>query len=575
MTSRTADLPIGYSDFKEVREGQFLFVDKSLFIEEVVRTRNLVCLLIRPRRFGKTLNMSMLRYFFEGVNADGKLQPGLNSHLFEGLKVMDCGPEILKHMGAYPVVCMSLKNLSDTSPRIFETNVQDAFGMLYKEHAYLLEHLNDPADIRDFKLILTRSFDMALVPKALVNLCRHLYEYHGVKPIVLIDEYDHPINHAFAAKESFHNDVIGILRSILENAFKDQVYASKVILTGVARVGYNNLFSGINHFVLCTLLDSDFNHHFGFTEEEVKWLCDKTDRPFSPEVKDWYNGYQLPGVCVYNPWSVINYLRKGELKPYWSNTGQTTLIENLLKTYRTDSQIRRDMFSLIEGTQMTATIDLKFNYDNLKEGGDSFWMLLFFTGYLNAKKNEVTGLEYTLSIPNLEIRETLLSWIRLWFTQKSLEINTPYISFASNLLKLGQDSGLELFKMALERYMLSSVSYFDLSGESEHLYHVFMLGIFAGLQEECVVQSNRESGLGRYDVVLSPKNSNLDFAYIFEFKTAAKSADLTLMAQKAIDQIKAKKYETELHAQGKKRIIMVGIAFCGKQVEIIPIPLNR
>ena len=412
-------LPIGYSDFKTIREKAFLIADKSLFIEESILIEDLVCLITRPRRFGKTMNMSMLKYFYDGVNTEHKLQPGLNKNLFEGLKIMDRGPKILSHMGAYPVVFMSLKEVSAPLESLFKTNLQNAFGRLYREHGYLLDHIDRPEDKATFQQITELSFEPSLIPKALVNLCQHLYEYHGVKPIVLIDEYDHPINQAFAAKEPYHDKVIDAFRPIFENTFKDKNVIYKAILTGVTRVGYTNMFSGLNNFTLCTMLDKDYNDCFGFTENEVSELCAQTDRPFSDEIKQWYNGYQLPGICVYNPWSIVNYLRNGELKPYWSDTGYTTLINTLLQTYRTNPHIQQGMLNLVEGESTAARIDLRFNYDALKTNADSFWMLLFFTGYLNAKKDPYASSTYQLTPPNLEIQDVFLSWIRLWFSDHS------------------------------------------------------------------------------------------------------------------------------------------------------------
>ncbi|GJM64480.1 AAA family ATPase [Persicobacter diffluens] len=549
---------IGSSDFKELIEQQAYYIDKTAMIEGLMSDNQAkVSLFPRPRRFGKTLNMSMLSYFFNIEQAEE------NSTLFEGLAIEQS--EAWKHQGKYPVIFLSFKDLKQAS---FEGTIKKLSRMLQKyvldEFSYLLtsDHLEDHE--RDYLDQLKKGqLDRYDLEEFLGEVGNFLYKYHGVGPVILIDEYDAPIHASY--KNGYLEEMISFMRNFLSAGFKDNENLTKGVITGILRVAKENIFSGLNNIVTYSILNHQFSDCFGLTQEEVdQLLMDSGSSARREEVAHWYNGYSFGGKSqMYNPWSILNFVAhlQDGLIPYWVNTSSNDLIKEILP--KSDRITQDLLFGLLEGKTVEAEVEDSMVFEELYDGKSEMVLgLLLFSGYLTTASYSETR-KKKLRIPNLEIKQMYQRILKHYLDATSIKQNLLIESF------LRQEPAT--FADLLERFFLNSFSFFDFDhrGESpEKIYHAFMLGLMAHLSEEYHVKSNRESGLGRSDIIIFPKDYTNPKAWILEFKK--KNLDikqsLAELADIALKQIKTKQYYTELIESGHTEILAMGVAFDGKEV---------
>ena len=486
-------IPIGISDFKTIIEDNFLFIDKTMLIKEFWESNGQTILLPRPRRFGKTLNMSMIKYFFSSEeNKDA------NRSLFENLEI-EKHDDIMKLQGKYPVIYLSFKDEKHSSFENLMLSLKNLLGALYKKHKYCLD--NDKIDSSDknyYTSILEKSTNNIDLSQTVKRLSEFLSNYHNQKVIILIDEYDVPIQAAYM--HGYYDEAIEFMRNLLSGAFKDNIYLQKAMITGILRVAKESIFSGLNNLITESILSYDFSDKFGFTEDEVEMLTaeygvkEKID-----EIKEWYNGYYFGETTIYNPWSILNYIAKPRqgLKPYWVNTSSNDLVKVLLSKGGQD--VKKDLESLITGETITKYIDENIAMADIEKSSDNLWSFLLFTGYLKARRlprNEGEDeIYHRLQIPNKEVKMLYKRIITAWFNDTISKQN--YDIMLNALLS----ADLKTFTKILKSYVLKSLSYFDVGGnEGEKAYHAFVLGMLISLGDTHEISSNRESGYGRYDV---------------------------------------------------------------------------
>ena len=552
-------LPLGLSDFKKLIEGDYYYVDKSHFIKECVETSGETLLVPRPRRFGKTLNLSMLRYYFE------KLPSGLNNlHLFKGLKIESSEGKHQKWAGEYPVIFISFKDCKKETWE--ETLVQIKFEVsaLYGEHQYLLQSQNlDNKDIKYFDSILNSTLvNDSEYEFSLYNLSYYLNKHWNKNPIILIDEYDTAIHQAYAG--GFYKKTVDFFKTLLSKALKDNLFLHKAVVTGILRVAKESIFSGLNNLQPCPLHESSFSTCFGLLQEEVDNLLavyghsDKKDL-----VKLWYNGYQFGRQTIYNPWSLISLLSKPdfECKPYWLHTAQNTLIEKLVTNSGTILKDKMD--ALLNGHDIDVIVEDNVVFADLELRDDLVWSFLLFTGYLKytkITKNIFEEQVFSLAIPNQEIRMMFTRLVKNWFSSRISE------SRVTSLLKALTNGDMLEFETILKEFVLASFSYIDVSKvASESVYQAFCLGLFVNLSADYEVTSNRESGYGRYDVLLKPRDKR-KLGLVLEFKKIPKNKTPNVVLDEALAQINKKKYDVELKNSGVTNILKIAVAFAGKDV---------
>ncbi|MBS0621813.1 MAG: AAA family ATPase [Verrucomicrobia bacterium] len=549
-------LPIGISDFKELIDGGYAYVDKTLFIEEITEERIKVALIPRPRRFGKTLNLSMLRYYFEKSEED-------TSYLFKDLQIWQ-NEACRALQGQYPVIFLTFKDIKYSS-------WEEAFKVLrflisreFGRHRYLLEQEMLMIEERElFGKIVSEEVDQALVGQSLLLLTEWLHRYHKQPVVLLIDEYDTPIHAAYIG--NYYDPAIEFLRNLLSGCLKDNQHLKQAILTGILRIAKESIFSGLNNVRTFTLLNEAFRDKFGLLESEVSALLQEHDLSERlPDLKTWYNGYRI-GSCtgVYNPWSVLNCIaEQGRLAPYWVNTSDNALIKRLIA--QSTGGLKADLEELLKGGVVQRNIEEGLVFPQLGQSPGSIWSLLLHSGYLTIDATPSYGTEIQLKIPNFEVLELYRTIILDWFT---IALDEDHYRLLLNSLVQGD---IHTFSQLFKEFILSSASVFDVPAEaSEKIYHAFVLGMLVGLKGSYEVKSNRESGLGRYDVMLFPKNPQ-DLGIIMEFKKVGRfeNIDLQTALDSALRQIKEKQYALELQERGVKRILSLAFAFEGKQVLI-------
>ncbi|MBA2369225.1 MAG: AAA family ATPase [Candidatus Protochlamydia sp.] len=549
-------LPIGVSDFKKVIEYDYAYIDKTLFIQELIEHGTEVALIPRLRRFGKTLNLSMLRYFFEKGKED-------TSYLFKNLKIW----QIEKYrdlQGQFPVIFISLKDVKHDSWNKTFSSLRELIAAEYERHNYLLEgnSLTVKEKMLYHKIVFEEDGE-TLIEKSLLLLSEWLYRYHHKRVVLLIDEYDTPAHAAYIGK--YYDTLIGFLRNWLSAGLKDNLYLERGVLTGILRIAKESIFSGLNNISTFTILHDTFSDKFGLLESEVKQLLDEYGLSEKlSDVRKWYNGYRI-GSCtnIYNPWSVLNCIaNKGALEPYWVNTSENALIKQLIAQGTDD--FKADMEQLLKGGIIEKNIEDGIVFSQLSQSPIAVWSLLLFCGYLTLDQKPSYGAPCHLRIPNKEVSELYRSIIIDWF-EKSIHEHKYHMLL--NSLITGD---IDTFSQLFQEFMISSVSVFDVpSAESEKIYHGFILGMLIGLRDRYEIKSNRESGLGRYDVLLIPKNPN-DLGIVMEFKKIGRFEKTTLEAavESALKQIEDKQYAQELIDRGIQRILYLGFAFEGKEVLI-------
>lgn len=546
-------LPVGISDFQRLITDHYYFVDKSFLIKEVLDSGAAVTLIPRPRRFGKTLNLSLLRYFFEKTAES-------NRALFDGLKIAN-DQECMAEQGQYPVIFLTLKDVKEITWDTCYGKLKQLIADEFKRHSYLQETLS-MIEKQDFETVVNRTACQALFENALKNLSAYLYHYHGKRAIILIDEYDSPIQAGFL--NNYYNDIINFMRGFLCAGLKDNSSVKFGILTGILRIAKESIFSGMNNLEVCTMVNEGYADKFGLLEDEVKEILSAYGLESKIEdVRAWYNGYSSGKYTVYNPWSIINLVKqKGALQPYWVNTSDNALVKELIK-YNTQGAIKKTLETLLAAGGIEKKVIENIVFKEIYSNSDIIWNFLLFTGYLTFKKYHMMHDEWyaELVIPNKEVMSLWKNVISDWFTSLDQSGYQRYLDML-NGIKTGN---VKMFTKKFYDVMANSASYFDVTGEEpERVYHALVLGMLVGLVGEYEVKSNRESGFGRYDVMLIPLKPNLR-GYIFEFKTVDDNETLESAVDDALKQIEEKKYEQELRARGVTNIVKLAIAFEGKK----------
>ena len=546
-------IPIGIENFEDIIKDNYYYVDKSMLIEDILVNRAAVTLFTRPRRFGKTLNMSMIKYFFDVRNKDE------NRKLFEGLKIF--GSEYMKEQGKYPVIFVSLKDLrADTWEDTFE-NLKSFISDLYAEFEDMREIMNKRDKIKFDKIFYEE--EKGDYETSLKLLSNYIYKYYGKKVIILIDEYDAPIINAF--DKGYYNEAINFFQVFYSSALKTNDSLKYGILTGITRIIKEEIFSGLNNLYVNTILSKNYSEYFGLLESEVIKMLDYFQMKYkTKEVKDWYNGYRFGNKEIYNPWSIINYIKEKELKAYWANVSGNTLLENMLDQAGED--VYTDLKRFTDGESIEKYISDGTTIKSLLGNDDEIWQLFLYSGYLTKAKEqvEIDGTpEYTniynLKIPNKEIRKYFGNMFLNRFFGTELK--------TSILIKALESGDIKKFEKTLGEIMVNMLSHFDLDSEMEKIYQVFMIGLVGFLMGKYEIISNNESGYGRYDLAMIPIKSN-EKAYLMEFKISKTENRMTLKAEEALKQIDEKKYDMRLKARGIKNILKIGIAFYGKKVKV-------
>ena len=538
-------LAIGLSDFKHLIEEDFYYFDKTKFIEEIIEDGSQVKLFARPRRFGKTLNMSMLKYFFDIKNREE------NKEIFKDLYIEKT--DAFKEQGQYPVIFLSLKDLKALTWEQMEKAIKSAISRLFSEYKYLLNDL-DKFDTLTFENILLKNTELEDLKEALKFLTRILYEKYNKKVVVLIDEYDSPLVSAYI--NGYYEKAKDFFKTFYSSVLKDNSYLQMGVLTGIIRVIKAGIFSDLNNLRTYTILSDVYTDSYGLTEEEVeKSLKDYGIEQEISNVKDWYDGYKFGDSEVYNPWSILNFLDFKELRAYWVDTSGNDLIKDVLKniTKNTIEALER----LFNGEGLKQNISGTSDLSKLLSE-DELWELMLFSGYLTVEE-KIDHKNYILRLPNKEIKELF----RDTFLEK-------YFGRGSKLLYLMEaltENRIDEYEERLQEILLTSVSYNDTKKGNEAFYHGLIMGMGLYLEGEYITKSNIESGLGRYDFVIEPKNK-AKRAYIMEFKSTDSIENLEEVSKEALRQIEDKKYDISLKQNGIKDITYLGIAFCGKQIKI-------
>jgi len=536
---------IGLSDFKELIEEDFYYFDKTKFIDEIVKDGAKVKLFTRPRRFGKTLNMSMLKYFFDVEKKEE------NRKLFKDLYIEKT--ESFKEQGQYPVIFLSLKDLKATTWEIMEKDIKSTVASLFLEYEDLYYELGE-FDKPLFKKIATKEEGIENLKEALKVLVKILYKKYNKKVVILIDEYDSPLVSAYI--NGYYGKAKDFFKTFYSTVLKDNNYLQMGVLTGIIRVIKAGIFSDLNNLRTYTILSDDYTDSYGLTEEEVeKSLNDYGIGQEISKVKDWYDGYKFGDSEVYNPWSILNFLQDKELRAYWVDTSGNDLINNVLKMKNKNIITALERLFNGEGLRqnLSGTSDLSKILSN-----DEIWELLLFSGYLTIEE-KIDQDNYILRLPNKEVKSL--------FRKTFIETYIARGSKLSFLMESLIENKIEDYEENLQEILLTSVSYNDTKKGNEAFYHGLIMGMGLYLEGEYITKSNIESGLGRYDFLIEPKNKSKR-AFIMEFKLTDSVEKLEEVSKEALKQIEDKKYDISLKQNGIKEITYIGIAFCGKQIKI-------
>ena len=535
-------IPIGVENFKEIITNNCYYIDKTKFIEKILNDGSKIKLFTRPRRFGKTLNMSTIKHFFDIKNNEE------NRKLFNNLDIEKS--VCIKEQGQYPIIFISMKGIKDITWEEAKSSLKILISKLYSEFKYLLDDL-DEFDLPRFKKYLLADIDFANLKNALEFLTRVLYEKHKKEVILLIDEYDSPLISAY--EHNYYDEAINFFKVFYGEALKTNDYLKMGIITGVIRVIKAGIFSDLNNLRVYSILDKQYSDFFGFTEKEVeKMLIDFNIEYNLPEVKSWYDGYKFGDTEVYNPWSILNFVQNRELEGYWIGTSGNFLIKEVLKD--SNSEINISLEKLFNGEKIEEVITGNSDLSSLLSYHE-IWELLLFSGYLTVDK-KIDEDVYSLRLPNKEIRK--------FFKNEFIDITFGASEFRKTMETL-KNNKIEEFEKNLQNILLKSTSYMD--GKNENFYHGLFLGMSFYLDNKYSVKSNREAGLGRYDVLIEPINKK-ERAFILEFKVTDSEKNLEKFSKEALEQIINKKYNIELIKKGIKDITYIGIAFYKKQLRI-------
>ena len=546
-------MPVGLDNFREMIAREYYFVDKTKFIKELLDSNAMVTLITRPRRFGKTLAMRMLQEFFD-INAAGR-------DTFKGLNISRAGEKYKQHRGKYPVIFLQLKNVAAGDFEKSFAFLKAIIARLYREYAFLEESPALTGDEKEYYVRVRRGREHCTyddLAMSLGNLTDMLYRHYGIRPIVLIDEYDAPIQHAW--EDGYYEDMIRFMRQFYSEVLKGNDALEFAVLTGVLRVAKESIFSGLNNLKVCSVLSGEYSDIFGFTGEEVaKMAVDLQQEDKMPEIKAWYDGYTFGGTEIYNPWSVIMYFDAGcKPAPYWVNTSGNGIVKQMFKF--SGQEGADDLQSLMDGGSVFKQLREGVVYANIGDRIDDLYSILLMTGYLKCVglMEKLYGEEAELRIPNKEIRSL--------FGREILEnfIAAGSVSRLGRMLDAMVSGHGDIFESVLSGIVRNNVSYHD-AANGESFYHGMMLGFCVLLKDTHIVQSNRESGYGRFDLALIPTDRRY-YGVILEFKRAADEAQLEEKALEALAQIEELSYIAEFEQRQIEKVWKYGIAFCGKKV---------
>ena len=550
-------LPVGISDYIRA-QSEYYYVDKTLLIKEFLDRKSFVSLFTRPRRFGKTLNMDMLRVFFEISDED-------TSKYFTDKAIWKCGDEYRKHQGKYPVIYLTFKDVKYDS---WEATFTKIAGLLQEEFGRHSElRTSDKLEKYEkdyFEKVLDGRADVVELSTSLQRLSKMLAEHYRKAPVIIIDEYDTPIQEGYS--KEFYDEIIGFMRNFFSGAFKDNSNLSYGFLTGILRIAQESIFSGLNNLTVNSIMDEEYDGFFGFTEDEVnKMLAYYGASDKEEELRNWYDGYYFGNKEIYNPWSVISYLSRGCLpQTYWVNTGKNEILEDVLKTATDD--IQEKLFSLLQGERVIARIDQNVVYRSLTEDPANIYSLLLVAGYLKTPKKELQGDGAWLcevSIPNREIAAVYKSEI----LSHLMQIGAMGRGTANKIAESLYAHDTKKLQDGIEEYMIKSISFYDAGAEG--FYHGLVLGLVALMDNQYKIRSNRESGDGRYDISMLPRENKYP-GMIMELKWGKDLSDeeLDTLSAEALNQINENAYDTEMKEERIPDIIKFGIAFSGKKLKI-------
>ena len=554
-------LPIGIDNFEKIITRGYYFIDKTLLIKDLLDNKSDVNLFTRPRRFGKTLNMSMLQYYFEDMRDEFTGNKQDNSYLFEGLNIMDCAEKYTSHMGKYPVINLSLKSAKQPDFTMAYESLADEISKEYIRHYYILK--SDKlleSEKQAFMNIINKKASQIEYAKSLQFLSICLEKYYHKKVIILVDEYDVPLENAFF--EGFYDEMIKFIRSLFESALKTNSALEFAVITGCLRISRESIFTGLNNLKIISILDSRYDEYFGFTVKEVEKISKDYDMEQKYEsIKEWYNGYIFGDTNVYNPWSVVQYIDdlKENInvypKSYWSNTSSNSIVKSLIE--KADDETKAEIEDLIEGKSIEKPVHEDITYDEVYDSMDNLYNFMFFTGYfkkVDERIDEKIKQKYIeLKIPNEEVKYIFRTKILKWFDAK-IKIKDFTKMYNAMIHK-----DVETFEEELADVLVETISFND---AYENFYHGFVTGVLSNMKGY-IVKSNRESGNGRSDLFIKPVTRRKT-AVILELKIAKTFDDLEKRADDALQQIEDKKYEMELKDDGYKNIIKYGISFFKK-----------
>ena len=542
-------LAIGESDFKEIIKNDCYYFDKTKEIENLIKDKVKVKLFTRPRRFGKTLNMTTLKYFFNMKNAEE------NKKLFEGLDISKS--EYFKYQGQYPVIFLSLKDVKQSTWESSFRDIKDLIDSLYSEYKDVRESL----DLKEQKKFDKIYFDEEETEykKSLKFLCECIYKHYNKKPILLIDEYDTPLV-AANMYEYFDEEARDFFRDFYSTVLKDNEYLEMAVLTGIVRVAKENIFSGLNNLYVYDTFDDGYSSYFGLTQKEVEEALKYYEIDFEiDKVKKWYDGYKFGGIEIYNPWSITYYIKNKKIDPYWVNTSDNLLIYDTLK--KGDLEIIEDLKQLIERKELVKSLDKGFSFEDLKVSPGYIWSLMVASGYLRVVRklnDDPFSTDYVVNIPNLEI----LFFFEKDFIKRFMKDPDYFRELINSLVK----GDMYRFEERLKYIFMTSPSHFDFKQEEAN-YHLFILGMLIQLKREYKVKSNLETGYGRTDVLVLPYDKN-KLGFVFEFKVSKNIEELETKAEEALKQIDEKNYEMIMQDEKIEHYFKIGISFYKKDLAI-------
>lgn len=556
---RKKPFPIGIEFYKKMIDKPYYYVDKTLLIKDLLDKGGEVNLFTRPRRFGKTLIQTMLKAFFE-CELDQEQNPVDNSHYFEGMKIWQAGEEYRREQGQYPVIFLSLKSAKQPSYDMAYHVLRDTIAKEFERHSYVLEGMKLLETQKEkYERLMSCKAEEGDYATSLQFLSECLAAWHGKNTVILMDEYDVPLENAYF--RGFYQQMIGFLRTLFESSMKTNDSLAFAVVTGCLRIGKESIFTGLNNLKVVSVLTKDYAEYFGFTEEEVQeMLCCYEIGQKMQEAREWYDGYRFGDTEVYNPWSIINYVETAVSdinafpKPYWSNTSSNSIVRELIET--ADPVMKQEVECLVSGGSIEVEVHEDITYEEMYGSQNNLWNFLFFTGYLKkvSERFENRKSYLTLTVPNQEVLSLYESTIMDWFRQ---EVQAKDLS---GLYQAMADKDCTLMEQELNRQLIETISFYDYS---ESYYHGFLAGLLKGFPD-CAVRSNRESGNGRPDLALYSLSVR-GVVIIIEIKAVKKFEEMEAGCEAALAQIEEQDYQQEWHDMGYRNFIKYGICFYRKE----------